>query len=217
MNIFTPKKRMSETMKIDTIIVGDFFTNCYLVSVGKNAILIDPGEEPDRILETIESNNVAVEKIIITHGHIDHIGAIPEIREATKAKVLIHRRDADMLTDAKANLSLYHSVAFTVAAADGFLDENDIIEVGDDELKVIYTPGHSPGGISLLGEGVVFTGDALFFGSIGRTDLPGGNHGQLLKSIKEKLLILPDDTRVFPGHGPETTIGNEKFANPWLT
>lgn len=208
---------MNSTLKIDTIIVGEFFTNCYLVSNGRQAFLIDPGEEPDRILEMIKLNNVIVDKIILTHGHIDHIEAIPEIKAATDAKVLIHPGDAGMLTDAKANLSIYHSEPFSIEAADGFLNENDIVEIGDSKLTVICTPGHTPGGISLRGDGLVFTGDALFFGSIGRSDLAGGNHEQLLRSIKEKLLILPDDTRVFPGHGPETTIGNEKFANPWLT
>ena len=204
-------------MKIDTTIVGEILTNCYLVSEGEKAILIDPGEEPERILEMIKSNKVIVDKIIISHGHIDHIAAIPEVKKATGAKVYIHPADANMLTDAKANLSYYHSEAFTAEPADGFLNENDIVEIGSSKLKVVCTPGHTPGGISLIGDGVVFTGDALFFGSVGRSDLPGGDHELLIKSIREKLLVLPDDTRVFPGHGPETTIGNEKFANPWLT
>lgn len=208
---------MSKSIKIDVLEVGDFLTNCYLVHNNDQAIVIDPGDGPDKILALIDSRRVTVEKIILTHGHIDHIGAVPEIKKATKAPVLIHHKDANMLTDAKANLSYYHSEAFSFEPADAFLNENDIVKIGDAQLRVLGTPGHTPGGISLLGDGVVFTGDALFFGSVGRTDLMGGNHEQLLKSIKDKLLILPDDTQVFPGHGPQTTIGNERFANPWLT
>jgi len=207
---------MSESLKVEVLEVGPYFTNCYLVSDETHALLIDPGDDSLRIEQFIEKNNAEVEKIILTHGHIDHISALPHIKEITGAPVLIHPGDAEMLTDAKANLSAFHSNAFTADAADGFLNEGDTIEVGRFQFRVLQTPGHSPGGISLVTDGVVFTGDALFWGSVGRTDFPNGNHDTLIQSIKTKLLTLPDNTVVYSGHGPKTTIGHEKSVNPFL-
>jgi hydroxyacylglutathione hydrolase len=204
---------------IEIIPVGGIETNCYLIGDDKEAILIDPGEDASKIVAMIKKRNIKIAKIVITHGHIDHIGAVTELRQYTGAPVLIHAEDANMLTDAMANLSAVFDMPFTTAPADGFLKEGDIVSAGNVNLKVLFTPGHTPGGISLYeaNAGVVFAGDALFAGSIGRTDFPLSSHEQLIEAIQEKLLTLPDETIVYPGHGPQSTIGEEKEGNPWLT
>jgi glyoxylase-like metal-dependent hydrolase (beta-lactamase superfamily II) len=204
---------------IDTIPVGEIETNCYLIGDGKEAILIDPGEEAERIESLIKKRGVKIGRILLTHGHMDHIGAVSPLKKLTGAPVLIHSKDAIMLTDPKANLSGAFGNPFVADAADGFLEDGDEIMAGDLILKVIYTPGHTPGGVSLYGAnaGVVFTGDALFAGSIGRTDFPRSNYQMLINSIKQRLFVLPDKTIVYPGHGPQTTIGEEKSSNPWLS
>jgi hydroxyacylglutathione hydrolase len=208
---------MLDSLKIDIIEVGDFITNCYLVHDNGRGVVIDPGDDSGRILDLINKTKVKIEKIILTHGHIDHIRAVPEIKQATGAPVLIHPQDAEMLTEAKANLSYYHDIAFSTEPADGLLNENDTFAVSKYQFKVIHTPGHTPGGISFYTDGIIFTGDALFWGSIGRTDFPGSSHESLINAITDKLLILPDDTKVYPGHGPQTTIGYERTTNPWLS
>ena len=204
---------------IDVIPVGGIETNCYLMGDDKEAILIDPGEDADKIIGAIKKRNAKVTNIVLTHGHADHIGAVPELKKYTRAPVLIHSEDAIMLTDAMANLSAVFDVPFVTTPADGLLKDGDLIVAGDIKLKVLFTPGHTPGGISLYEKdaGVVFTGDALFAGAIGRTDFPRASHEQLIEAIQEKLLKLPDETVVYPGHGPKSTIGNEKEENPWLT
>ncbi len=208
---------MPDPINVEVLEVGDFLTNCYLIHSDGKAIVIDPGDEAERIIELIDKHQVKVEKIILTHGHIDHIKALPAIREYTGAPVLIHQEDAGMLTQAKTNLSYYHDTAFTTKPADDLLIDGDEITLGNLTMKILHTPGHTPGGISILINNIAFTGDALFFGSIGRTDLPGGDHQTLLKAVNEKLLALPDDTKAYPGHGPATTIGHEKENNPWLS
>ena len=208
---------MTESISIDVIEVGAFITNCYLVYDNDKAIIIDPGDDAERIVDALNQRKVVIQKIILTHGHIDHIRALPEVKKATRAPVYIHPDDANMLVEAKANLSFYHDIAFATDAADELLAEGDEFEVGRFKFRVLHTPGHSPGGISLVSDGVVFSGDALFFGSIGRTDFPGSDHQTLIKSIQNKLLTLPPETSVFPGHGPQTTIGQEKTVNPWLS
>jgi hydroxyacylglutathione hydrolase len=204
--------------RIDTIPVGEIETNCYLVSHNGQAILIDPGDEPEKIIELIKKRKVIVAQIIITHGHIDHIGAVPQLKQFIKAPVLIHPQDAVMLTNAQANLSAVIGIPFTADPPDGFLNDGDIIELGESNFKVIHTPGHTPGGILLWEPNAktVFTGDTLFAGSVGRTDLPGSDHEIMMNSLYQKVLALPDDTTVYPGHGEPTTIGEERISNPWL-
>ena len=155
--------------------------------------------------------------IINTHGHIDHIGANRAIKDATGAKVLIHKNDAKMLTNAVSNFSFMMGRQVTSPPAEQFIDEGDIIKIGNTvELKVIHTPGHSPGGICLMTDNIIFSGDTLFYGSIGRTDFPGGSYRDLISNIKNKLLCYDDDVVVYPGHGPATTIGFERKRNPFL-
>jgi hydroxyacylglutathione hydrolase len=207
---------MSDLLRIETLQVGSYLTNCYIVHANGRGIVIDPGDEAQRIIFLIKKQNLKIEKIILTHGHIDHILALPEIKKYTGAPILIHPDDAIMLTDPAANLSVYHGLSFSTEPAETMLNEGDIIEFGVYEFKILHTPGHTPGGISLVIEKSAFTGDALFAGSIGRTDFPGSNHQTLIDSIRRKLLALPDETIVYPGHGPATTIGEEREMNPWL-
>lgn len=194
-------------------------SNCYIIGCEetKEGIVVDPGAEGQRILKKIEELGLKVNKIILTHGHVDHIGALAEVQEATGAKVLIHADDAGQLTDASKNLSAFVGQKMSVKAADQLLADNDKIECGKLTLEVIHTPGHTRGGISLRCEpDILITGDTLFAGSVGRSDFPGGSHSQLISSIKNRLLIFPPETKVFPGHGPSSTIDEEKRENPFL-
>ena len=154
--------------------------------------------------------------IVNTHGHMDHIEGNKDLQAATGAPILIHREDAGMLTSPAQNLSLFVGSDFVSPPPGRLLDEGDVIAWGRESLQVLHTPGHTPGSISLAGGGVVFSGDTLFARSVGRTDFPGGSMTKLLLSLREKLLDLPPETRVLPGHGPETTIGVEKNNNPFL-
>ena len=191
-------------MIIKCFAVGWLSTNCYVVGCEetREAAVIDPGMEREReteqILDFIEQNGFQVKYIINTHGHPDHISGNAAMKEATGAPILIHKNHPARVQ------------------ADRKLHDGDILQVGTLKLMVLHTPGHTPDGISLLGDNVVFTGDALFAGSIGRTDFSGGSFQELINSIKTKLLPLPDSFKVYSGHGPPTTIGDEKRRNPFL-
>lgn len=205
-------------MKIIRMEVGSLGTNCYIVycEQTKEAAVIDPGGSAADILAVINREQLKVAYIINTHGHADHIGANGKVKAATQAPLLIHAADADMLTSGFRNLSSYMGEGITSDPADRMLKDGDIIDFGAVRLEVLHTPGHTPGGICLKTDGAVWSGDTLFAESIGRTDFPGGSYHQLIQSIKEKLLILPDDYAVYPGHGPETTIGWERKMNPFI-
>ncbi len=205
-------------MQVRKLVVGDLQTNCYILGdeKTKEGVVIDPGGDIDEIERVIQKEDLNIKYIILTHGHADHIAALNELKKKTNALILIHPADSDMLVDPIYNLSSFTGEDLICPKADKFLDDGDKVKVGAMELEVLYTPGHSPGGISLFGDKMIFTGDALFCGGIGRTDFPGASHTQLLNSIKNKILSKPDDTVVHPGHGPETTIGEEKKNNPWI-
>lgn len=206
-------------MKICRIIVGPIQANCYLVydEKTKEALVIDPGAEGERIYREIEKLGLQVKYIVNTHGHHDHIGGNEVLKKATGASLYIHQADSNMLTTPKYNLSFFFvDGEVSSPEADEFVKDGDTLAVGELQFQILYTPGHSPGGICLVGEGVCFSGDTLFAESVGRTDLPGGSMEELLTSIRNKLLVLADDTVVYPGHGPQTTIGHEKAANPYL-
>jgi glyoxylase-like metal-dependent hydrolase (beta-lactamase superfamily II) len=198
--------------------VGNLGTNCYIVFSEKSrqAAIIDPGGSTQEILNVVKKENLTVKYIINTHGHADHVLGNLKVKEATGAPILIHADDADMLVSAQKNLSMYIGGGASCGPADKLLKEGDIIKIDDIELKVLHTPGHTPGGISLLCGKVVISGDTLFAESIGRTDFPGGSYGQLIDSIKKKLIPLGDDVKVYPGHGPDTTIGWERKMNPFI-
>jgi hydroxyacylglutathione hydrolase len=209
-------------MKIDTFILGAYETNCYILresETAKDCLIIDVGLEPDSLIDFSRRNKLKPAAIVLTHGHIDHIAGVAALRSEFPAiKVYIHKLDADMLTEARSNLSAMMGAAFSTEPADLFVEEKSVIEDAGIKLEVLHTPGHTPGGICLYSkdEGIVFADDALFAGSVGRTDFPAGSMSQLVKSIRKKLFTLPDDTIVYPGHGPVTTIAREKTHNPFL-
>lgn len=205
-------------MQATQLTVGPLQVNCYILwdEKTKEAVIIDAGGNPTEILAFLKDKGLAVKEIVITHAHFDHVGANKALKEATNAQLVMHEEDAPLLRSAANQGALFgmHSVASP--PADRYVKHGDMITAGDVSLKVLHTPGHSPGGICLLGHGMVFTGDALFAGSIGRTDLPCGDTETLLHSLETHLMSLPDNTRVFPGHGPSSTIGAERKSNPFL-
>lgn len=201
-------------MFLKKLVVGALGTNCYLIGCKKTkkAAVIDPGgeKEVDLILNLLQENNFDLQYIINTHGHIDHIAGNRRLKSNTTASLLIHKLDADMLGDTNKNFSVFTGKEVCSPPADIFLEEGDEIILGSLKFTVFHTPGHTPGGISLILDNVIFTGDTLFAGGVGRTDLPGGSYQDLQKSIKEKLLILGDNMIIYPGHGPDSTIGKER-------
>jgi glyoxylase-like metal-dependent hydrolase (beta-lactamase superfamily II) len=209
-------------MKIDHLILGAYETNCYILRANdhsEDCVIIDTGLGAEVLLDFLEANNIAPAAVVLTHGHADHITGVALLREKyPDIKVYIHRLDAGMLTGEQFNLSELVGIRFHTEAADYIVEEANIIEQAGMKLEVLHTPGHTPGGISLYSrdDGIVFSGDTLFAGSVGRTDFPGGDTEQLINSIKEKLLRLPEQTIVYTGHGPSTIIGLEKTHNPFL-
>lgn len=205
-------------MKIIAMEVGVIGTNCYVVinEEQKKGVVIDPGGDADQILEKIKQKGITIEAIFLTHGHSDHIMAVDEVREVTGAKVYISEADADMLTKASSNLSVYMGAGREFKAADEFLIDGETITAAGLKFQVVATPGHTKGGICLLCGDTVFCGDTIFSESIGRTDLPGGSYSQILHSIKTKIMVLSDEMKLLPGHGPATTIGWERRRNPFL-
>ncbi len=210
-------------MKIDRLILGAFETNCYVVRRDESAracAIVDPGLDPDELLDFLSQHQLQPVAVLLTHGHIDHIAGVAALREHyPQIKLYVHKLDAPMLTNAQANLSVLTGDVLTVPAADVLLEDGDTIEEAGLQLKVLHTPGHTPGGICLYAEpeGILFAGDTLFADSVGRTDFPGGSMDQLLLSIQRRLLVLPDTTAVYPGHGMRTAIGRERRANPFLS
>ena len=205
-------------MIIKELVVGPLMANCFICgcSKTKEAVVIDPGGDADTILLSLADAKLKVKYIINTHGHFDHVSANGKMKDATGADILIHPLDAPMLEKLSSNAAFFGVSVENSPPCDQTLEEGDIVSFGDVTLKVIHTPGHTPGGISLYSNGVVFVGDTLFAGSIGRTDFPGGNFNTLISSIKTKLFNMEDDIRVFSGHGPETSIGREKRHNPFV-
>ena len=203
---------------IKSLTVGPIMANCFILGceTSYEAVVIDPGDETDKILLSLAESKLKVKYILNTHGHFDHIGGNNKMKQATGAGILIHRLDVPMLEHLSASAAAWGFKADDSPVPDRTIDDGDVVSFGEIELNVIYTPGHSPGGVSFHFNGYVFVGDTLFAGSVGRTDFPGGNFDTLKESIQTKLFVLGDDVRVFPGHGPETTIGNEKKFNPFV-
>jgi glyoxylase-like metal-dependent hydrolase (beta-lactamase superfamily II) len=203
---------------VQTLPVGALETNCYFAYCPdtKEAIIVDPAGEPERILAEVQRLALKPLFIVNTHGHIDHVAANDAVRKAVGAPLLIHAGDASYLERPDPTFARWLGAPDRLLPADRNVGDGDTLAFGACLLTVLHTPGHTPGGISLYGEGVVFTGDALFNQGVGRTDLPGGNWRQLQTSIRTRLFTLPDDTIVYPGHGPETTIGSERAENPYV-
>ncbi|MDI6734745.1 MAG: MBL fold metallo-hydrolase [bacterium] len=202
--------------EIHKLIVGSMASNCYIFSERDEAIIIDPGDEAELILDKLNELKTKPVYIVNTHGHLDHISANDEIKMATGAKILIHKNDAPMLTDAFLNLSATFEQPIVCQKADKLLEDGEVIKTSNLTLKVLHTPGHTQGGICLVGDGFVFTGDTLFQSGIGRTDFPCGSYKTLINSITNRLLTLPDEFIIYPGHGDISTIGMERQSNPFL-
>ncbi|MCF8092955.1 MAG: MBL fold metallo-hydrolase [Desulfotignum sp.] len=205
-------------MIIKKLEVGPIMANCFILGCEdtKEAVVIDPGDDADRILMTLAKEALTVKYLINTHGHFDHVGANKRMKEATGAVLAIHPDDVPMLSELSRSAASFGLAAENSPEPDLLMHDKDTVTFGTINLQVIHTPGHSRGGICLYTKGHLFAGDTLFAGSIGRTDLPGGDYDTLIASIKQKLLILPEDTIVYTGHGPETTLMNEKRMNPFL-
>jgi len=227
-------------LRVEQIPTGQLMTNCYLLweewgrsedlsevrmtrRAGKGeeggkrkGVIIDPGDDAQKILMRVRNHNIEVDKILATHCHFDHIGAVAQLKRELDAEFIIHKDDLSYVRDCKNAARKWGFHIEQPDDPDRFIDEGDTIMVGSSSLEVVHTPGHSPGGVSYLNDTMAFVGDCLFQGSIGRTDFHMGSFAVLEKSIKEKLYTLPDDTKVYTGHGPQTTIGHEKKYNPFV-
>lgn len=201
-------------MEILSFVTTPFMENCFVVKDEGEALVIDPGEATPEVMEAIADSTVRT--LVNTHGHIDHVGGNAQVVEATGAELICHRDAAPMLEHVAEQGSMFGIQVAQSPPPARFLEEGDTVEVGSVKLSVVYVPGHAPGHIALVGEGFIIGGDVLFAGSIGRTDLPGGDFELLMRSIRDNFLTLPDDTIVYCGHGPSTTIGTERKTNPFL-
>lgn len=199
-------------MKIKSLVVGDYGTNCYILidEQSMQCAVIDPGGDASNIVKSIEDSKCKVKYILLTHGHMDHTGAVLEIKNKYNVPVVISEKDYKMVQQ---RTFVYGNIGNEIPL---YIKDNQVFEIGNIKLKAIYTPGHTPGGVSFLTDGVIFSGDTLFQGSIGRTDFPGGDFKAIIDSIKTKIMILPEDTVVLSGHGPKTSVGEEKKYNPFL-
>lgn len=198
-------------MLIKTLTLGPLQTNCYIVAdeATKEAMVIDPGDEPERINDVLKEDGLTLKYIVLTHAHFDHVGAVAELKEETGAKIVLHEDELELYRSVSDQAAFWGYELSSLPAPDAFLTEGDALMVGSLSFNVFHTPGHSPGGICLFGEGIVITGDTLFMGSVGRTDFYGGDIIKLKASFR-RLLALPPQTKVLPGHGPATSIGRER-------
>ena len=207
-------------MILESLIVGPFQENCYIIgdeASGTGAV-VDPGDEAARIALAVEGTGLEVASIIVTHAHIDHVGAVASLADEYACPVLMHAEAEAMLAGLPTQAMMMGIRFGRVPVVDRHIEDGEVLEVGTVRLRSLYTPGHAPGHLAfhVEGEGVVISGDALFAGSVGRVDLPGGSMEVLMRSIEGRLLTLPDETAVYPGHGPATTIGEERAHNPFL-
>ncbi|MHC4136893.1 MAG: MBL fold metallo-hydrolase [Planctomycetota bacterium] len=206
-------------MLVDCIVTGPFQENTYLVAKaeGEPCVVIDPGDEADRIAARIEELRLTPEIILNTHGHLDHIGAVPDLRDRYEIPFAIHPLDGFLLENVEAHAQLFGLSGYRDPEVDRDLVAGETVEAAGLKFEVVFTPGHSPGHVTFLLDGLAFAGDCLFLGSIGRSDLPRGDPAVLKRTLHEVFLSWPDATRVLPGHGPDTTIGEERRTNPFLT
>lgn len=205
-------------MEFDSVIVGALETNCYLVYCNENleCAIVDPGAEAQKIFHLITKKSLNPVVLLNTHGHIDHIGANKDIKERFNIPLCIHALDKSMLENVQQLELSFFLGAKESPSPDKYLEDGDMVKLGKSSLQVIHTPGHSPGSVSFLGDGFILSGDTLFYGGVGRADLPGGSWDELERSIKNKILTLPDETIVLPGHGPTTSVGQERNLNPFI-
>lgn len=205
-------------MEFDSVIVGALETNCYLVYCTESleCAIVDPGAEAQKIFHLITKKSLNPVVLLNTHGHIDHIGANKDIKGKFNIPLCIHALDKSMLENVQQLELSFFLGAKESPSPDKYLEDGDMVKLGKSSLQVIHTPGHSPGSVSFLGDGFILSGDTLFYGGVGRADLPGGSWDELERSIKNKILTLPDETIVLPGHGPTTSVGQERNLNPFI-
>jgi hydroxyacylglutathione hydrolase len=207
-------------MILEMLTVGPFQENSYIIGDEDSGagVVVDPGDEAARIALAVEQTDLEVGSIIVTHAHIDHVGAVAALADEYACPVLMHAESEPMLMQLPTQAMMMGLKFGKVPAVDRHISDGEVLEVGKLRLRSLYTPGHAPGHLAFYieDEGVVLSGDALFAGSVGRVDLPGGSMEVLMRSIEERLLTLPDETWVYPGHGPRTSIGNERTSNPFL-
>ena len=205
-------------MQYESVIVGALETNCYIVYCEETleCAVIDPGAEPEKIFRLIGQKGLKPTILINTHGHVDHIGANRDIKDKFDIPLYLHAADKPMLESVLQSELSFFLGAKESPPPDKYLEEGDEIKIGYVSLSVIHTPGHSPGSVCLMGDGILFSGDTLFFGGVGRTDLPGGSWSEMESSIREKIFTLPADTVILPGHGPTTTVDQETKFNPFI-
>jgi len=201
-------------MDVTCYVTTPFMENCYVLKDGGETMVIDPGEATPELLSAIEGENVTI--LLNTHAHIDHVGGNAEIKAKTGAEFVCHPDCVELLRNVSMQGQMFGLSVPDSPEPDRFIQEGDTVKLGASAFQVVEVPGHAPGHIALIGDGFVIGGDVLFQGSIGRTDLPGGDHAQLMQSIREKLMPLPDETVVYSGHGPPTTIGQERVTNPFI-
>ncbi len=208
-------------MNIKTVITGNIEENCHLVwDENKRCMVVDPGDDCNRIVKVIQAEGLFVEKIVLTHGHYDHVGAVNDFKKETGAMVIAHEEERELIANPDLSLSRYINPDFSIPQVDTYVKEGDLVLVGDLSFTVMHTPGHTQGGMCLYGHGVLFSGDTVFYGTLGRWDFPTGDLKKLTHSITERIFTLPDDTVIYSGHGPKTTVGVEKKQNEvlrWLS
>jgi len=207
-------------MILERLTVGPFAVNCYIIGdeSTKEGMIVDAGDEPERILRTVEKLGLTIPLMVNTHCHTDHVGALASVQRATKAKFALHEAELPILKHAVSTSMMLTGMPIEEPPQpEILLKDGDEVTVGGLTFSVIHTPGHTPGGICLLQDNVCLTGDTLFNMGIGRFDFPGGDYDTLMRSITTRLLTLPEDTAIYPGHGPESTIGQEKIWNPFFS
>lgn len=209
----------AQNLQIQAFTLGQWQTNCYVLSVGKTCWIVDAGFDPESMLDTIDEQGLKVEQVVLTHAHLDHIAGLHAVRHRyPDVPILIHADEEDFLTDTRLNLSAGIMDPVVAPEATRLLHHGEQLELAGIPFEIRHTPGHSPGGITLVQNEnkVAIVGDTLFAGSVGRSDFPTSDGPRLMQSIAEQLMSLPDDTHVLPGHGPATTIGQERVTNPYL-
>ncbi len=205
-------------LKLERFITGKLYTNCYVLynSETCEGFVFDAPAHGEEIFKFVNGLNVKIKGIVLTHSHFDHILALPKLKELSGAPVYIHKSEAELINDKEFNLTRYFRADLPPICADIKLSDGDELTLGEEKIKVIHTPGHTIGGLSFLWKDILISGDTLFYDSVGKVDHPTGDMALEIKNIKEKLLVLPDDTKVYPGHGEMTTIGRERKENIFL-
>ena len=206
-------------LRVYVMEVGPLAENTYIVehAATRTGVVVDPGDEGEEIASRLAERGITLDKILLTHGHFDHVGAVRFLRDRTGAKIHVHPDEVGRMRTAARQGGMFGLHVQDPPAPDVLLREGDRVPLGDQEFRVLHTPGHTPGHVTFHTGDMAFVGDLIFAGSIGRTDLPGGSHDALIRSVREKIFTLPDRTVLFPGHGPATTVGEERRSNPFFT